>query len=147
MNQDDNNLGFLLSKTSKLLKNRFNDRLKDYGLTSSQVAVLRDMHRQELTENESKNVSPAAVAQRLHIDRPTMSGIMERLIGKEWIMAITNPEDRRSQIISLTDKSRDMINELSKQGDDVVERAVDGFADREVEQLKVYLNRIINNLL
>lgn len=147
MNNEQNNLGYLLNKSTKMLKNKFNDKLKEYELTSSQWAVLRDVYTQKQSDNELKDVSPAAVAQRLYIDRPTMSGIMERLSKKEWLIARTNPDNRRSQIISLTDKSRNLLNELDRLGDDVVEQAVEGFTDSEVEQLKTYLNRLIRNLL
>lgn len=147
MHNDSNNLGYLLNKSTKMLKNKFNDKLKEFDLTLSQWSVLRDVYSQELSDKELKDISPASVAQRLYINRPTMSGIMDRLLKKGWIIATTNQNDRRSQIISLTEKSKNLMIELDELGDDVVELAVQGFTESEIMQLKAYLSRIIKNLL
>lgn len=146
MNNDEENLGYLLNKSTKMIRSKFNEKLKEYELTSSQWAVIRDIYYQGKMDEGLKNVSPAAIAQRLYIDRPTISGIMERLSKKEWVIVRTNLEDRRSLLISLTDKSRDLMMELEKLGDNSMEHAVQGFDDSEIEELKGYLQRIINNL-
>ncbi|MDW7673934.1 MAG: MarR family transcriptional regulator [Bacillota bacterium] len=146
--QDDvnNNLGYLLSKAARVTKWEFNNKLKEFSLTAAQWSVIKDLSMQDRYQDDLEKVSPAAVAKRLYVDRPTMSGIIERLVKGDWLEKFENPKDRRSFAIKLTGKAKNLIVELNQLGDKVMEQAVDGFTDDEIAQLKYYLTKIIKNL-
>ncbi|OEH86426.1 hypothetical protein BHU72_13490 [Desulfuribacillus stibiiarsenatis] len=149
------NLGYLLSKSAKIMKWHFNEALKNYDLTAAQWSVIKDLSIQMELLHASQNsasgiqghpLSPAAVALRLYYDRPTISGIIDRLEKNGWVVRKPNPDDRRSQIIELTEKSESLIHELNHHGNDIMERAVAGFDSDELVALKAYLGRMIVNL-
>lgn len=147
MNNNINSLGYLLNKSSRLIKGKLNDPLKQLGLTSSQLALLKDIQIQEEIGSEPINFTPACIAERLNSDRPTVSGIIERLSKKSLISINQNPTDRRSQIIELTDKSRELLPELENISIEAEQNAIKGLTDKEVEILKVLLRRIITNMI
>lgn len=137
------NLGYLLSKAARLTKWELNNRLTDIGLTSTQWGLLHLLYQYKDTDFVA---TPAAIAEKLHSDRPTISGIIDRLNKNGWILRQTNPDDRRSQLISLTEKTLGLVSEMERLSDETMNSAVSDFSKKELEELARYLSRIINNL-
>jgi DNA-binding MarR family transcriptional regulator len=127
-----------------------NNSLTELEITSAQWGLLRDIFNNEksCTSEEERlcRLTPAAIAERLHADRPTISCMVEKLVRQGWAYRISNPKDRRSQIILLNDKAKELIPELEHLSENTLEKATKGFEKDEVEQLKQYLKRMIENL-
>jgi DNA-binding MarR family transcriptional regulator len=144
------NLGYLINKAARMTKWDLNNSLLSLGITSTQWGMIRDISLTEktcITEEERLNkLTPAAIAERLCADRPTVSCMLEKLVKQGWAYRISNPKDRRSQIILLTDKAKELIPSLERLSESTLEKAVKGFGENEVEQLKHYLARVIENL-
>lgn len=140
----ESNIGFLLNKATRLMKGHFDNHLKEFDITTPQWSVLIDLALHN--EKQEPNLSPAAVASRLNMDRPTMSGITERLIKKGLIVSQVNHQDRRSQTLSLTPKGQKLVPELQKIGDTILAKAVGDFGMKGEAELRLYLTKIIKNL-
>ena len=145
MNQKETNLGFLLSKATRLIKWEFDKSLKEYTLTTPQWSVLMNLAI-EKRQGASSNFSAAVLAEQLYMDRPTMSGIIDRLQKKGLLSTKGNPEDRRSQVISLTKKAMEILPDLQGLSNSIIDKATTGFEDEELKFLKLYLSKLINNL-
>lgn len=78
------------------------NRLKIYKITAQQWAVLKDI---SLYRN---GTTPALVAERLLANRPTVTRIIQRLLQKEFIFTTHNPNDKRSHLIFLTEKTKNL---------------------------------------
>jgi len=91
-------------------------------------------------------LTPANIAEFLSADRPTVSGVIYRLSQKGLVLSAINPNDRRSQIIRLTDKARKIIPYMKQLGDESIKEATEGLKKDEIEQLKIYLAKIVHNL-
>jgi MarR family transcriptional regulator for hemolysin len=145
-----NNLGYLLNKAARMTKWDFNSRLADEGITSTQWGLIRDIYLNEkLCSNEEEKfvrLSPASIAERLQSDRPTVSCMIERLVRQDLAYRISNPKDRRSQEIMLTDKAKQLMPKLEALSDSTIARAVKGLTEEDIGRLKNYLTRIIDNL-
>lgn len=139
-------LGQMLLDSSRRLKWNMTGRLTDVGLTFPQWMVLSDIFTHGDCENVRFNLTPATIAGRLNIDRPTISGIIERLEKNGWIYRAVHPEDRRSFIIMLTEKAMELMSEIEEQRKRTMEQAMRGFSEEEISQLKQYLQKIIDNL-
>jgi len=74
---------------------------KDYGLTSPQLATLREIL-------VGTNVSPVALATALHLSQPTVTGILGRLEGRGLIRREQSTTDRRSVRASVTNKGKEL---------------------------------------
>src|SRR5436853_72720 len=73
----------------------------DYGLTSPQLATLREILA-------GKNVSPVTLAAALHISQPTVTGILGRLERRGLIRREPSLTDRRSVLAIATDEGREL---------------------------------------
>ncbi|MBP2643888.1 MAG: transcriptional regulator [Firmicutes bacterium] len=135
-------LGFLLNVSARLIFIDLSSKLKDYDLTTTQWATLKDLCDQD---GNIENCTPALIAKRLHSDRPTISGVIERLVEKEFITRHPHAIDRRSQIIQVTNKTLSIIKEIDEAGDQVIAKATKSFDATELNQLKNFLKRIIAN--
>lgn len=145
MKHNTDNIGYLLNKASKTLRWHLNRKLDEHNLTSSQWAVLKDLHMNE-SFGSVQDATPANIAERLNMDRPTMSGIITRLLRNGWIETEKNPGDKRSQIIKLTDKTREAVMDFEKISDLIITEAMKGFTAADIENFKGYLTKLIKNL-
>lgn len=139
-------LGHMLLDSSRRLKWNLAGRLADVGLTFPQWMVLNDIFTSGDLSDANLSLTPAAISERLNVDRPTISGIIERLEKSSWVYRAVNPEDRRSCIIMLTDKAKELMDELAELSRLTMEQAIKDFDESEITQLKQYLRRIIDNL-
>jgi len=135
-------LGYLINKASKSARWELSNKLAEVGLTASQYAVIKDI---EICEARGMNTTPAEIANRIHSDRPTVSGILERLVKLGWVHRVMRPEDKRSHYVKLTEKAMDNRNILEDLSDKTMAQALKGFSEEELNNLTEYLSRIIGN--
>ncbi|HDR6271319.1 TPA: MarR family transcriptional regulator [Bacillus cereus] len=135
-----NNLGYLLHKVSVMTKTELSNQLKEYKITAQQWSVLKDI---SLYPN---GTTPAMIAERLLADRPTVTGIIQRLLQKEWILIQHNPKDKRSHLIFLTDETKALIQEIENVSDEVIKSATASIPKEEVENTVRVLQSMIGNL-
>jgi DNA-binding MarR family transcriptional regulator len=73
----------------------------DYGLTSPQLATLREIQ-------QGKNVSPVSLATALHLSQPTVTGILNRLERRGLIRRERSSTDRRIVLSTVTDQGMEL---------------------------------------
>ncbi|MFZ7119592.1 MAG: MarR family winged helix-turn-helix transcriptional regulator [Eubacteriaceae bacterium] len=141
----DKSLGYILHKAAMFSKCNFSNLLSNEGLTPSQFRVIKDIY---ICSKEQSNslLTPACIAKRLHKDRPTISGIIERLESQGWIERIKNPEDKRSCIIILSQKAKSQIPKLEKLSIENDNDLVEGFSEEEIALFRKFLLKVIYNL-
>ncbi len=134
-----NSLGYMLGASTRLIKRRMDKNLEDYGITTSQWAVLKLLAEQEqLTQKQ--------IADGLSSDKATVGEIIKLLNKKGYVEKVINSIDKRAFIIRLTSKAKVIVKELESKGTFVNEKALKGFNTEETEQLRNMLNRIIANM-
>ena len=74
---------------------------QDYGLTSPQLGVLREILA-------GQNVSPGALASALHLSQPTVTGILGRLEQRGLVRRERSTTDRRSILVVASDEGRQL---------------------------------------
>jgi MarR family transcriptional regulator, lower aerobic nicotinate degradation pathway regulator len=146
LQSEEQNLGYLLNKATLGIKWELSCRLKNFDLTVPQWSVLRDLYVQEMLPAEERKVTPADTAGRLLVDRPTISGIVDRLCKKQLICTEPNPLDRRSQLLMLTDDAKRLMPMLESKSQAALEQACKGMTEGEIQDLKKLLDRVIHNL-
>jgi DNA-binding MarR family transcriptional regulator len=75
--------------------------LQTYGLTSPQLATLREIMA-------GKNVSTGTLATALHLSQPTVTGILTRLEQRGLIARVRSENDRRSVVATVTEAGREL---------------------------------------
>jgi DNA-binding MarR family transcriptional regulator len=83
------------------------------GITGPQRLVLRLVGR-------FRDLSPSELAELLHVDRGTLSGILERLAARGLLVRRAHPDDGRRMLLGLTVRGQRM----NKDSEGTVEAAV-----------------------
>jgi DNA-binding MarR family transcriptional regulator len=76
--------------------------LEEHGLTAPQLAALQALA-------QSETLSARELAQMLHLSQPTITGILDRLEGRDLITRSRSGADRRALEISVTDSGREAL--------------------------------------
>lgn len=134
----DDSLGFLLNCAAFAMRRGLEQRLAKHGLTAPQWAVLARLWEENVQ-------SPSVIGRNLHFDRPTITGIVDRLEKKGLVRKTREAEDRRVVRIHLTARGREMERQLPPYAREVNRVAAQGMSEAEVERLKGSLRRIWDN--
>ena len=134
-------IGGLFKRINTLGGQNFNAVLAQYDLTISQLDILVTLFR-----NCGKPLHQRDIEQRLMLKNPTVTGTLKRLEAKGYIARSQSDEDRRYNVISLTDKARRLDDDLTRSRLENDARMTRGFSESEKEALIGYLERVIENL-
>lgn len=140
------NIGLIINYCSKLLRNKFNRELEKEDLTVSQFATIKDIEMNSFKDGKEVGVTAVEIAERLDMDKPTISGIINRLVDKQFVEKLANPHDKRSFILKLTSESKEKLPNLEKINDAVIAEAMEGLTDEEIETFNKIINKIIRNM-
>lgn len=129
------NTGYLLMNISKQLKYSLNQELKKRGLTVQQWAIIQQLsHLDEATSVE--------LTKTLDMDKPTISGIIQRLEKKGLLQKKENFMDKRSYLISLTPLGYKKHKEGQVVSDHLIENYLAALSSEEQQTLKTLLIKI-----
>jgi len=125
-----------------LAKRIGDEHLKQIDLTHSQADVI------VLLAHESDKVFRQRDIERaLNYSNPTVTGLMNRLEQKGFIVRRVDPEDSRARIITLTDKALQVIEEIYESIRQTEQMLLDGFSEEEIQTLQPLMARLANNAL
>ena len=98
-------LGFQLSKIAQEMDWRFSELLKEYQIYSRDYGIL-------LAISNKEDLTQINVGDLLKIDRTTIGQLIDCLEMKELIFRKRNPQDRRQNIVLLTDSGRELVETM-----------------------------------
>ena len=100
------NFGVQLVETSRVWRNKLDQRLKPLGLSQAKWIVLLHLAKgDDITQKE--------LAQRVGIEGPTLVGLLDRLSSDGLIERRESPTDRRSKTVHLTAKAHDITQQIT----------------------------------
>ncbi len=117
-------------------------RLKQYGLTPTQTHALLFLRR----ETPQREVSQKDLEEHLRIRPSTVSGIVERLEQKGFLLRTASFNDARRHSLVLTEKGNSFGAEFFHEAGAAERRITALFSEEENAQLREMLLRIINAL-
>lgn len=135
----NDSLGFLVNRAAYAMKLALEKKLARHDLTPPQWATLARLW-------ESDGQPQTQIGRSLHSDRPTISGVIDRLERKNLVWRERSDEDRRVVRVWLTAKGRAMENKLSGFAGEINSKAGAGFAGEDIEKLKIFLTRLFSNM-
>ena len=133
-------LGCLMKVISSAYDATKNALLEQYDLTSRQVDLLGF-----LMERRQHEATQKEITDYLHTSCATTSGVVKRLAEKGFIVRATSEDDRRSNVIRLTDDSIPVIETCVGQFKDIDKLLMAGLTESEQEQLMDLLERLLAN--
>ncbi|WP_395695414.1 MarR family winged helix-turn-helix transcriptional regulator [Nocardioides sp.] len=87
--------------------------------------------------------SQQQAAGRLGVDRTTMVGLLDGLEGKGLLVRQPDPEDRRRNVVVLTDAGRRALKEAKVASDKAERELLAGLSPSEQRQLRDLLARLV----
>jgi DNA-binding MarR family transcriptional regulator len=126
---------FLLAKAYQKAHGSMKKRLQGYGLTPIQYLIVESLL-------EEDGLSAGDIGKRLVLDNATLSGVLERLAEREWIIKQADPKDKRLLRVSLTHKAKALKEELTEKREQVNEEILRSLSIEE----KVLLKRLLRDV-
>jgi DNA-binding MarR family transcriptional regulator len=132
------NVGPLIGRVRVALLMRLDAELQPFGLTSTEFSVLKN-----LTQGAAETA--ADLCRMLHYDTGAMTRTLDRLEKKHLIRRQRSRNDRRVVSLTLTSTGLALLPRLLSVATRVFEDMLAGFTAAEIANLKLYLNRLIEN--
>ncbi len=130
--------GALIYELSKAAQVFFQYQFGPYSIGPAQIRTLIVLSRTEgLTQNE--------IAEQLNLDKSSITSQMKILEGNGYIVRQRHPEDSRKQRISITQKTRDLLDPLMTVFASWTTTLLGGFDRTERAQVMDYLKRMNAN--
>lgn len=126
---------FLLAKAYQKAHASLKRRVAEYGLTPIQVLVVEALRDEE-------GVSAGELGKKLRLDSATLSGVLERLAEKGWIVKETDEVDRRSLRIYLGEPAKRLNESIGEQR----QKANDDIMKELSAEERVLLKRLLKDL-
>lgn len=134
--------GFYFRCIQGQIEKYVNENMKEYNLTKSQLDVLR-----YLDQNKDRPIFQKDIEDFFHISNPTVTGLLNRLEEKGYIIRKKSDKDKRIHLIERTRKADIMKENYAKNIQVLEKRIAAGLSPEEKEQLFVLLSKVIQNLI
>jgi DNA-binding MarR family transcriptional regulator len=131
-------VGYLLGRARGSLLDALDAELARFGLTGMQFGVLKHLA-------EGAAHTAADLCRRMHYDTGSMTRMLDRLEGKGLVRRERGREDRRLMLLRIAPGGRVLLPRLMAVAARVLEGHLAGFSAAEIEALKNYLGRMIDN--
>ena len=132
-------LEFLIVEVARLQLRVYNGRFRATGLNQSQVAALLHLQR-------SEGLSQTDLSARLGMRKAALGTLIDGLEGKGLVERSRSREDRRLQLVSITDAGERVVEEVDHMGEALGTGLRQGISREERAQLVSILQRIRRNL-
>jgi DNA-binding MarR family transcriptional regulator len=86
----------------------------------------------------------SVLAKRLNVSTPTITGILDRLVRQELTYRADDPRDRRVVLNALTDRGRDVIEQLQPLDSSRLSRAVEKLSNDQQKALASALADLVS---
>jgi len=127
--------GFLMFRTARGMKRMLDARLSEFNVTSSQASVLN-------TLNAHNGLSLSEVGKSVHLDKPAMTGLADRMEKDGLVERKRISSDRRVIQLFLTTKGKDLFIQIEGIIGEVDQMLVKDLSSHEIDLLHQLLQHI-----
>jgi DNA-binding MarR family transcriptional regulator len=132
-------LEFLLTELVRLQVRVYNSRFRATGLNQSQVAALIHLERID-------QLSQSDLARRLGLRKAAAGTLIEGLEGKGLVERSRGRDDRRVQLVSITEAGRRLVDDVDQMAEQLGNDYRQGISREERAQFVATLQRLRANL-
>jgi DNA-binding MarR family transcriptional regulator len=128
-------LSYLLKRAFHELEDLHAEHLAPTGVNARELAVL-------LLLDSREPESQQQAAGRLRVDRTTMVGLLDSLESKGLVARQADAEDRRRNVIGLTDAGQRTLKKARAGSDEAERQLLSELSETEARQLRELLARV-----
>lgn len=131
----------IMNRTPTAMGRDFNVNLKAHNIpiTREQLSILAVLWKDE-------GCSQQHLADRTYRDKPGITRLIDNLEKENLVKRKPDPKDRRSNLIYLTKKGREMESKVTQIIQQSIDKALQGIDKEDALTLKRILDRIYKNL-
>jgi DNA-binding MarR family transcriptional regulator len=129
-------LGYLLKHAQLRLSELTTSAMEPYGINGRQCAVLAAI-------DDRVPQSQQEVARRLGVDRTTMVSLIDELEEKGLVQRAPAPDDRRKNVVALTDVGHDTLRSATTATADAERLFLGGVSDSDRATFRRILRTIV----
>lgn len=129
-------LGYLLKHAQLRMAELSTNALQPYGINGRELGVLLVLAGLEQTSQQQ-------AAQQLGIDRTTMVALLDTLEDKGLVSRHPHADDRRRNVVELTDAGQDTLRRATKASDEAERAFLAPLGPRAAQQLRDSLYTIV----
>lgn len=129
-----------LKEINIVTKNKINKNVLELELTGSQMEVLI-----YLLKNQEKEINQRDLEKTFNLSNPTVTGILNRLENKEFIVRTISSSDARYKYVSLTEKAVEMDKKMMKHMETMTKEFMKDMSPEEIVTLEKLLEKILKN--
>ncbi len=129
-------LGAALAEAARAWRARLDERLRPLGLSQARWIILLQLSR------HGDGVAQKVLADRVGIEGPTLVRLLDRMTEDGWLERRESETDRRCKTVHLTDKARDVIEEIRKVATALRSELLAGTTPDELETMLRILQQI-----
>jgi DNA-binding MarR family transcriptional regulator len=137
--QPEASVSYWVNRLSRALLLDFNERLQPLGFAMSHMPVIG-----ALVGGGARSPTELALAAR--VEPPSMAETLARMERDGIIERTTNPDDRRSSLVTLTRRSRSRLDKARAALIDGEREAVGDLDATERRQLRTLLERVVRTV-
>ena len=131
-------IGPLIGRVRSVLLSKLDGELQPFGMTGMQFAILKSLA-------DGSVGTSADLCRLLHYDAGSMTRLVDRLEEKGLIRRERSRDDRRVVSLRVTGAGRTLLPRLWDSAASVTQRMLTGFTALEVDHLRNFLGRMIEN--
>lgn len=129
---------YLAAQLARGFSRALQSRAVKLGFSAGQFPILIELWNEEgLTQRQ--------LLDRVDVEQATMANTLARMERDGLIERRPHPQDRRAQLIFLTDRARELKNEALQAATEADEALFEGFRRFEKELMLEYIRRAIDN--
>ncbi|MCP3924965.1 MAG: MarR family transcriptional regulator [Desulfobacterales bacterium] len=132
----DNALGFNLYRVNLLMRRELMQALSDYEITPEQWQIMSILRESKAPLNQRE------IVQDTLKDKYTVSRIINRLERDGWVTKKVSPNDKRSTLIGLTEKSNTLQKNIQKLLSDHFNKIFKAFGKDDHDHLLELLKKL-----
>ena len=137
----DNSPGFLLWQVNNRWQRKQYWALREVGLTHVQFVLLAGI---AWLTSHGKKVSQANLSNFVKADKMMTSQVVRKLIEKNFVTRVNNPQDSRSYQLKLTDESFKLTQIAFKKVESIDEGFFESLSKEESEKFTKILEKLSN---
>lgn len=141
--QHDVPISLLFKIADVTFSKRLNSANEEYGLTGNQAQLLGTIRK---CRKEMDEVFPSTLEERIHVSRPTMSGLLKRLEAKGFIIFAPSSKDKRYKQVLLTEKAEAVNQRIGEKIFETERKMLEGISEEDVEIARTIVKKMIENI-
>ncbi|MBH0231577.1 MarR family transcriptional regulator [Halobacillus yeomjeoni] len=125
----------VLSKAQRAISELVKDDIQNHGLNPTEFAVLELLYHQG-------DQALQKIGEKILLASGSITYVVDKLEKKELLKRIPCPNDRRITFASITDKGRELLNEIFPEHWKQIEAITDGLTEEEKVQAVELLKKL-----